>query len=131
MDARLRANIPDGPSPRSTTSPGPSLYWFSQTIGPDRGLECAVRAIALADCKPHLYLRGFVSHAYRQRLVALARAMGVENRLHLLPPAPLEQMERLAAVYDVGLVAETGATPNRRIALTNKLFTYAWPECRL
>lgn len=34
-------------------------------------------------------------------------------------------MERLAAVYDVGLVAETGATPNHRIALANKLFTYA------
>lgn len=116
---------PEAPSPRGTTSPGPSLYWFSQTIGPDRGLESAVRAIALADCKPHLHLRGFVSDAYRQRLVALARAMGVENRLHLLPPAPPERMERLAAVYDVGLVAETGATPNRRIALTNKLFTYA------
>ena len=34
-------------------------------------------------------------------------------------------MERLAAAYDVGLVAETGCTPNRRIALTNKLFSYA------
>jgi hypothetical protein len=119
------SHAPEGPSPRGTASPGPSLYWFSQTIGPDRGLECAVSAIALADCKPHLYLRGFVSDAYRQRLVALARAMGVENQLHLLPPAPPEQMERLASVYDVGLVAETGATPNHRIALANKLFTYA------
>jgi hypothetical protein len=33
-------------------------------------------------------------------------------------------MERLAAVYDIGLVGETGATLNRRIALTNKLFTF-------
>jgi hypothetical protein len=33
-------------------------------------------------------------------------------------------MERLAASYDVGLVAETGHTHNRRIALTNKLFSY-------
>jgi hypothetical protein len=34
-------------------------------------------------------------------------------------------MERLAAAYDLGLVAETGHTLNRQIALTNKLFTYA------
>jgi glycosyltransferase involved in cell wall biosynthesis len=33
-------------------------------------------------------------------------------------------MVRLAAQYDLGLVAETGFTPNRRIALTNKQFTY-------
>jgi glycosyltransferase involved in cell wall biosynthesis len=119
------AHAPEGPTSRGTAIPGPSLYWFSQTIGPDRGLGCAIRAIALAESKPHLYLRGFISDAYRQRLVALARAEGVEDRLHLLPPAPPEQMERLAATYDLGLVAENGATPNRRIALTNKLFTYA------
>ncbi|MCP9915838.1 glycosyltransferase [Cyanobium sp. ATX 6F1] len=48
----------------------------------------------------------------------------MEDRVHLLPPAPPPQMERLAASYDLGLVAETGATPNHRIALANKLFTY-------
>ena len=119
------AQAPAGPTPCGSAQPGPTVYWFSQTIGPDRGLECAVRAIALAESNPHLYLRGFISDAYRQRLVTLARAEGVEERLHLLPPAPPEQMERLAAAYDLGLVAETGATPNRRIALTNKLFSYA------
>lgn len=119
------SHAPEGPTPRGTAIPGPSLYWFSQTIGPDRGLESAVRAIALAESKPHLYLRGFISDAYRQRLFSLARAEGVEDRLHLLPPAPPEQMERRAAAFDLGLVAETGGTPNRRIALTNKLFTYA------
>jgi glycosyltransferase involved in cell wall biosynthesis len=31
----------------------------------------------------------------------------------------------LAAQFDVGLVGETGITPNRRIALVNKLFSYA------
>jgi hypothetical protein len=33
-------------------------------------------------------------------------------------------MEKLAAAYDVGLCSEIGHTPNRRIALTNKQFTY-------
>ncbi|MGB7565726.1 MAG: hypothetical protein WBM08_13385 [Prochlorococcaceae cyanobacterium] len=119
------SHAPEGPTPRGSATPGPSLYWFSQTIGPDRGLECAVRAMALARSRPHLYLRGFISDAFRQQLESLARVEGVEDRLHLLPPAPPDQMEQLAAAYDLGLVAETGTTLNRRIALTNKLFSYA------
>lgn len=116
---------PPGPTACGSVQPGPTLYWFSQTIGPDRGLECAVRALAQAHCRPHLHLRGFISSSYRDQLLTLARQLGVEQRLHLHSPAPPEQMERLASAYDVGLVAETGCTPNRRIALTNKLFTYA------
>jgi glycosyltransferase involved in cell wall biosynthesis len=33
-------------------------------------------------------------------------------------------MERLAAGYDIGLVAETAHTRNRDICLANKMFTY-------
>ncbi len=105
--------------------PRPTLYWFSQTIGPDRGLECAVRALPLARSKPHLHMRGIITPLYREKLVMLARQLGVEQHLHFHPPAPPEEMERLASVYDVGLAAETGCTPNRRIALTNKLFSFA------
>ncbi len=119
------AQAAKGPTPSGTAEPGPSLYWFSQTIGPDRGLESAVQALALAHCQPHLHLRGFLSVAYRDQLVGLAQSLGVAQQLHFHPPSPPEQMELLAAAYDVGLVAETGRTPNRRIALTNKLFTYA------
>src|SRR5262249_46218360 len=42
----------------------------------------------------------------------------------ILPPGLPSDMERLATAYDVGLVGETGYLPNRRLALTNKLFTY-------
>jgi hypothetical protein len=31
----------NGPTERGTTQPGPSLYWFSQTIGPDLNREKA------------------------------------------------------------------------------------------
>ena len=33
-----KSHAPSGATPRGTARPGPSLYWFSQTIGPDRGL---------------------------------------------------------------------------------------------
>ena len=113
------------PTPTGSCSPRPTIYWFSQTIGPNRGLECAVRAIALAKSKPHLHLRGSISPSYQEQLISLAKDNGVAGCLHFHPPAEPEQMEALAAAYDVGLVSETGCTKNRRIALTNKLFTYA------
>ena len=117
-------HAPPAPTPQGTARPGPSLYWFSQTIGPDRGLECAVRAVALAQTRPHLYLRGTPASGFPGRLLDLARSAGAGDRVHLLPPEEPDRMEMLAAAYDVGLVAETGHTPSRRLCLTNKLFSF-------
>lgn len=114
---------PAGPTAKGS-APGPSVYWFSQTIGPDRGLEVALEAIAFAETRPHLYLRGTPRSGYAETIRAKAANLGCADRLHLLPAALPSQMEALAAQFDMGLVAETGVTRNRRIALTNKQFTY-------
>ncbi len=119
-----RSHAAPAPTPRGTTTPGPSLYWFSQTIGPDRGLECAVRAIARSRSRPHLYLRGTPANGFLDHMRAIAKQSGVAAHLHILPPALPGEMVDLAAAYDVGLAGETGHTPNRKIALTNKQFTY-------
>jgi glycosyltransferase involved in cell wall biosynthesis len=107
-----------------SVSPGPSLYWFSQTIGPDRGLQCAIRAIALAASKPHLYLRGTPAAGCEQQLRQVAHQAGVTDRLHFLPPAQPSEMERLAAEFDLGFSGETRHTMNKEVALGNKLFSY-------
>ncbi len=118
------SHAPGGPTPAGTAMPGPSLYWFSQTVGPDRGLEIAVAALSLARSQPHLYLRGAHAAGFAQRLYDLARKSGVEGRVHILEPAAPAEMERLAAAYDIGLVSDIGHVENRRIALTNKLFSF-------
>jgi glycosyltransferase involved in cell wall biosynthesis len=111
-------------TPMGTTKPGPSVYWFSQTIGQHRGLECAVRAVGLAACRPHLYLRGSLAPGYGEHLARLAQEAGVDGRVHILPPEEPASMERLAAAYDVGLASETGHSLSRRMCLTNKLFSF-------
>jgi glycosyltransferase involved in cell wall biosynthesis len=112
------------PTPRGSAQPGPSLYWFSQIIGPERGIECAVRAIGRAATQPHLYLRGTPAAGFAARLLELAEEVGAAGRVHLLPPDQPDRMEELAAAYDVGLCSETGHTASRRLCLTNKLFTF-------
>ncbi|MBK8725010.1 MAG: glycosyltransferase [Holophagaceae bacterium] len=101
-----------------------SLYWFSQTVGPDRGLEDVIKAIGAAQSKPHVYLRGTISATYRNELHRLAKASRSEGQLHFLPPEAPDEMGRLAARYHLGLATEPGGTPNSRIALSNKCFTY-------
>jgi glycosyltransferase involved in cell wall biosynthesis len=119
-----RAHAPAAPTPRGTTTPGPSLYWFSQTIGPGRGLEIALEAISFAKTKPHLYLRGIPAAGYDITLRKAAAAFGVAERLHFVSPISPLDLERAGSAYDIGYVGEQPHTQNRKIALTNKLFSY-------
>lgn len=119
-----KANAPSAPTPCGSAEPGPSLYWFSQTIGPGRGLETAVDAIARAQSRPHLYLRGTPAAGYGSHLRCFAARAGVAERLHFLDPAPPDKLERLGAVYDLGYSGESGFSPNNLRALGNKLFSY-------
>ena len=115
---------PPQPTEAGTIAPGPSVYWFSQTIGPNRGLETAVRALSLSAARPHLYLRGNPARGFAEELLAIAAAGGSTDRIHFLAPAPPGEMERVAQNYDIGLASEPGWTRNNSILLSNKIFTY-------
>lgn len=99
-------------------------YWFSQTIGLDRGLQALIQAMARTKCHVTLDIRGGNKRGDGDRLVELARALGIAGRVAILPPAPPDSMVTLAAEYDVGLSLETDINENRGICLTNKTFTY-------
>ena len=113
--------------PRSWRGEMPSLYWFSQTIGENRGLEEIVAALACMKTKAELVLRGNASPGYVNRLLATARTVGGDDlvkRIKILPVAAPDAMARLAAEHDIGLSLETSTTANRDICLTNKIFIY-------
>jgi glycosyltransferase involved in cell wall biosynthesis len=113
------------PVPASgAATPAPSMYWFSQTLGPGRGIETAIEAIALSRSKPHLHLRGTSSANYAATLADLATRLGIADRVHLLDPIQPDLLERAGTAYAIGYVGELAETQNRQIALTNKLFSY-------
>jgi hypothetical protein len=100
------------------------LYWFSQTIGPGRGLEEAVAAVGRAGIAAELSLRGRSQDGYVETLRALAAARAPRLAVVHHPPASPDAMVDLARGYDVGLALEMMVVPNRRLCLTNKAFTY-------
>ncbi|MDW8308252.1 MAG: glycosyltransferase [Verrucomicrobiales bacterium] len=101
-----------------------SLYWYSQVIGADRGLNDALEALARLPEAVHLHLRGAWAAGCETVFQEKIRALGVERRVHILPPVPPEELVERAAQHDVGLALEMGHTENRRIAVTNKILLY-------
>lgn len=113
--AKLGEEVPDGAR---------SLYWFSQTIGPDRGLEDALRALSHLPDDVVLSLRGGWSPGYEETFRDQARRLGVADRVRHLDLVPPDELISRTAQHDVGLALEQPVSRNRKICVTNKLFTY-------
>jgi hypothetical protein len=119
-----KADAPPGPvtTPYLRGDGPPTLYWFSQTVGPGRGLEQVVDAMNRMRLTADLHLRGYPSTGFREELSR--RAGTIASRIHWYPPDDPNEMVRLAAGHDLGLALERATPPNRAICLTNKAFTY-------
>jgi glycosyltransferase involved in cell wall biosynthesis len=118
---RLPAAAPDV---RTISSGGLRLYWFSQTIGPGRGLEDVVRAAGLAGIRGELSLRGRPLEGYLETLEALRSRVAPNLRLAPLPPAHPDDMIALCGAHDIGMAAERTTPKNHDLCLTNKALTY-------
>jgi glycosyltransferase involved in cell wall biosynthesis len=104
--------------------PDLSLFWYSQTVGLDRGIQDAIRAMGLAKVPVQLHLRGFTDSGTRSELERIAAEAGVRDRLHFHPAcAPAELLSR-AVEHDVGLALEVGDALSRSLAVSNKLLFY-------
>lgn len=100
------------------------LYWFSQTIGPGRGLERMLAVMARMRTPTRLLLRGGVSAGYADHLRKVAERSGLMNAVEFLPSASPDEMVRLAAGADAGLAVEESWPRNHDLCLANKIFVY-------
>lgn len=117
--------LPSNPPDFTRSDPATlRLYWFSQTIGPGRGLEEAVVAAGCAGITAELAIRGRAQPGYLEALRALAAAKAPRLAVVHHAPASPDAMIDVARGYDVGLALELMVVPNRRLCLTNKAFTY-------
>jgi hypothetical protein len=101
-----------------------AAYWFSQTIGPGRGLEDVVRALGLTPRSASLTLRGCPAPGYVESLLALAGRQAPRVRIAIEPPAPPASMIDACRAFDLGVSAEQGHVRNRLLNLPNKATTY-------
>ena len=104
------------------TNNGLKLFWFSQNIGPNRGLENIVEAMNLLDGDISLHLLGnILDSGYFQKLVAKATH---PEKIQVLGAVAPGEIFAIASRFDIGIAAEVPYDENRNICLTNKIFTY-------
>lgn len=101
-----------------------SVYWYSQTIGLDRGIQDAIRAAGSLGGPVQIHLRGTVSPGVRAELVRIAADAGVADRLYFHPQVTPGELLSRSVEHDVGLALEQGHTVNRAICASNKMFFY-------
>jgi glycosyltransferase involved in cell wall biosynthesis len=109
--------------PRAAETKKVSLHWFSQTIGPGRGLEKLLDALRYVTRPLELHLRGEVSKSYQEELhAAFPWSEGHELYIHPLV-SPQDLVVRIAD-YQIGLALEEDVPPSRNLTVTNKILQY-------
>ena len=103
---------------------GLRLVWISATIGPGRGIEDAVHALALLPACCELQLFGRMPPDYEAMLHDLLRKVGVASRVHIAPIPEPENVMQTVAGFDVGLTLDLNDCVNRSLTICNKLFLY-------
>lgn len=112
--SRLDRPASDGP---------PSFIWFSQTVGPGRGLELFLSAWAPMKVHSRVYLLGDVRPGYREHLLArLPESRRAD--VGLIPSVPPNALPAKLAEFDVGLALEPNWPRNRDVTISNKVFQY-------
>jgi glycosyltransferase involved in cell wall biosynthesis len=101
-----------------------AVYWFSQTIGPGRGLEDVIRALGLTARPATLTLRGCAAPGYVESLREIASTVAPRLEIRITPPASPAHMVDECRAFDLGVSAEQGHIRNRLLNLPNKATTY-------
>jgi glycosyltransferase involved in cell wall biosynthesis len=101
----------------------PSITWFSQTIGPGRGLEVLMEAMALLNHPVELHLRGTPRPGYVEHLLS---HLNPEKRIRVYHHARVPQSKLLSRLleHDVGYCGELSYCRSRDLTITNKVFEY-------
>jgi glycosyltransferase involved in cell wall biosynthesis len=112
------------PTPSSRPPRPPELVWFSQTIGPGRGLEefLAHWGQLPPDCG-RITLVGAMTEGFEARLLDQV-PISARDRVKILPPVSPDALPALLAGYDVGLALEPREPRNKDLTISNKILQY-------
>lgn len=99
------------------------LFWFSQTIGRNRGLEDVIKSLQAFDKNQfELHLLGDINLDERKFLTEGIMTDDININFH--SPISPNELLRFTTQFDIGLSLENKIPLNRDICLTNKLFSY-------
>ena len=110
------------PNPDAPGEP-PAFFWFSQTIGPGRGLEDFLAAWQQTTRPSRLVLLGESCGDYARMLLD-SLPSELRPRVSFLPLVPPHDPPAVIARHDIGLALEQAVISNRDLTITNKILQY-------
>lgn len=99
-----------------------SIHWFSQTIGPGRGLEILFQALEGIEGNWELHLRGNLK-GYEEWLEGVCPGI-VLKRMAVHGLVENEELLSRVAEHDIGYCGEGNSPANKNLTISNKLFQY-------
>ncbi len=101
-----------------------SLHWFSQSIGPGRGLEDLFACLPLLHGQVEIHIRGSLWSGHKAWLKNLVPAAW-RDRVHVHPVVANDALLSRIAEHDIGLSLEPDSPPNKNLTVSNKILQYA------
>ena len=99
-----------------------SIHWFSQTLGPGRGLEDLFAAASGIDGDFEIHLRGRRGGYTAWLESAVPEALRSRVFIHEL--VSNEELPQRIAEHDIGFAGEATSIRSRNLTATNKIFQY-------
>ncbi len=102
------------------------LYWFSQFIGKNRGIEQIIEAIGLLkEFDLTLTLLGNLKEDEKEYFQNLINQFEIDHsKINFISPVSQKKIFEIASEHHIGFASEPGKDFNNNIALSNKIFTY-------
>lgn len=102
------------------------IFWFSQYIGKQRGLQTVIKAMSkFSPDEIQLTLLGKASNELKQYFYELMIEVGLDkSQVEFLDPVHESEIVKIASKHHIGLASEYVHIVNRDLCLTNKLFMY-------
>lgn len=101
----------------------PSFVWFSQTIGPGRGLEILTEILRHYDRPVEVHLIGDCVEGYEEQLKNVF-PFTKGHQLIFHPSVPHHQLLKEVTKYQIGLALELSYPDNKNTTVSNKMLQY-------
>jgi glycosyltransferase involved in cell wall biosynthesis len=101
----------------------PSIHWFSQTLGPGRGLEDLFAALPLVEYTAEIHLRGNPAEGFKAWLLERVPESW-RDRIFFHGLVSNEELLSRIAEHDIGFAGEVPYCRSRDLTVTNKILQY-------
>ncbi|MFN8625559.1 MAG: glycosyltransferase [Candidatus Binatia bacterium] len=101
----------------------PSIHWYSQTVGPGRGLEELLAALPHLAQPAEIHLRGKPVAGF-DRWFSARMPEGWRDRIFVHGLVPSNELLSRIAEHDIGFAGEMKYARSRDLTITNKMLQY-------